>query len=249
LALNKNIGSFFSKNLIPKEEGMMKVLAGVVIVVLTLFAMPVSMVSAQDACEGNFDFDLDVDGADAFTFKEDFGRSALGNPCPPDGPAPVEKTHQTTSYATGDDGEHQSGVPFPEPRFVDNADGTVRDNLTGLTWVKNANCFGQKTWSEALSDCIGLASRQCELTDGSQAGDWRLPSVKELQSLVDYGHNDPALPAGHFFTNIESLNLFWSSTSLNGSAGHAWCVGMVGGNVFSVGKGEQGYVWPVRGGH
>ena len=200
-------------------------------------------------CKGNFDYDQDVDGGDAYTFKQHFGRSLFKNPCPPDGPAPVEKTHQTVSHAIGDDGNKQSGVPFPEPRFVDSEDGTVRDNLTGLTWLKNANCFGQKTWSVALSDCIGLADGQCGLTDGSQADDWRLPSVRDLHSLVDYGNNSPALPTGHFFTNIDSLNLFWSSTTLDGSVAHAWCVGMVGGNVFSVGKGEYGYVWPVRGGH
>jgi hypothetical protein len=32
-------------------------------------------------CEGNFDCDDDVDGSDAFPFKEDFGRSVLGTPC------------------------------------------------------------------------------------------------------------------------------------------------------------------------
>ena len=54
---------------------------------------------AQDFCEGNFDYDKDVDGTDAFQFKTDFGRSAFMNPCPPDGPAPVERTWQSTSYA------------------------------------------------------------------------------------------------------------------------------------------------------
>ena len=33
-------------------------------------------------CEGNFDFDQDVDGTDAARFKSDFGRSAFSNPCP-----------------------------------------------------------------------------------------------------------------------------------------------------------------------
>ena len=229
---------------------MRRVMVGVVAVVAVIFSLSFSTVLAQvDFCEGNFDYDDNVDGSDLVIFVEHFGRNQYNDPCPPDGPSPVEKTNQIISYATGDDGEHQSGIPFPEPRFVDNEDGTVRDNLTGLTWVKNANCFGQKTWSEALSDCIGLGDGQCGLTDGSQAGGWRLPSVKELQSLVDYGNNSPALPAGHFFTNIDSLNLYWSSTTLNGSAAHVWCVGMIGGNVFSVGKGEYGYVWPVRGGH
>jgi len=59
-----------------------------------------------------------------------------------DEPAPVPKTGQTTSYATGDDGDLEKGVAWPDPRFMDNGNGTVTDNLTGLIWLKNANCFG-----------------------------------------------------------------------------------------------------------
>ena len=112
-----------------------------------------------------------MDGSDAFTFKEDFGRSLLKNPCPPDGSAPVPKTGQTTSYTLGDDGDLEKGVPWPNPRFTDNEDGTVTDNLTGLLWLKNANCFGSTTWSQAVSYCNGLASGSCGLTDDSDAGD------------------------------------------------------------------------------
>ena len=64
--------------------------------------------------------------------------------------APVEKTGQTTSYAAGDDGDLEKGVTWPSPRFTDNTNGTVTDNLTGLIWLKNANCFGEKSWSAAL---------------------------------------------------------------------------------------------------
>ena len=118
--------------------------------------------------------------------------------------APVPKTGQTTSYGTRDDGALQKGVAWPTPRFTDNGNGTVTDNLTGLIWTKNANAFGQRTWAEALSDANGLASGSAGLTDGSKAGDWRLPNVRELQSLVDYGRSNPALPAGHPFTNVQS---------------------------------------------
>jgi hypothetical protein len=52
----------------------------------------------------------------------------------------VEVTGQTASFADGDDGDIQAGVPFPIPRFTDQGDGTVKDNLTHLIWLKNANC-------------------------------------------------------------------------------------------------------------
>ena len=201
-------------------------------------------------CKGNFDYDNDVDGTDASLFKAHFGRSLFKNPCPPDGPAPVEKTHQTTSYATGDDGEHQSGVPFPEPRFADNEDGTVRDNLTGLIWLKNANCFGTRTWEQAVSDYSGLASGSCGLTDSSSVGQWRLPSIKELESLIDFSNFAPALPSGHPFNNV-SANNYWSSTTFALSTGNVWVVNMGFGD-----RSEGEYklndycvVWPVRGGH
>jgi hypothetical protein len=101
---------------------------------------------------------------------------------PPD--APVEKTGQTVSYATGDDGDLQKGVAWPIPRFFGYKQGIVKDNLTGLIWMKNANCFETKTWEYALMDCNTLAHGQCGLKDGSQPGDWRLANRKELESLL-----------------------------------------------------------------
>jgi len=71
--------------------------------------------------------------------------------------ASVPKTGQTTSYATGDDGDLEKGVAWPSPRFTDNSDGTVTDNLTGLIWLKNANCpNATRDWTTALSDVTQL---------------------------------------------------------------------------------------------
>ena len=44
----------------------------------------------------------------------------------------------------------QKGVAWPNPRFTDNGNGTVTDNLTGLIWLKNANCFGTKKLGDGL---------------------------------------------------------------------------------------------------
>ena len=170
--------------------------------------------------------------------------------------AAVEKTGQTTSYATGDDGDLEKGVPWPNPRFTDNSDGTVTDNLTGLIWLKDANCFGARTWSNALSDANGLASGLCGLTDGSSAGDWRLPNRNELESLVHKGYYNPALPntagtgqwsAGDPFTNVQSY-YYWSSSTYAYYTVYAWFVHMYSGNVVSNDRIIGYYVWPVRGG-
>ncbi len=108
--------------------------------------------------------------------------------------APVQKTGQTKCYdtrggeivcsGTGQDGEFQKGVAWPNPRFTDNNNGTVKDNLTGLVWLKDANCMsffsGDSTGQNnrirpnALTAANSLEYGYCGLTDGSIAGDWRL---------------------------------------------------------------------------
>ncbi len=215
-------------------------------------------VFAQDFCEGNFDYDQDQDGRDAFTFKTDFGRSTFGNPCPTDGPAPIPKTRQTTCYTseipwgaidcagTGQDGDLQKGVEWPDPRFTDNLDGTITDHLTGLIWLKDANCFGERTWAEALSDCNGLADTACGLSDGSRPGAWRLPNAKELLSLIDYGSALPALPSGHPFANVEGT--YWSSTNNVNYNYMTWRVSLISGSMSYDPKDDVFYVLPVRGG-
>jgi len=64
----------------------------------------------------------------------------------------LPETGQTTCYdisgtvipctGTGQDGEIQTGVAWPNPRSTDNGDGTMTDNLTGLVWAKDANFSG-----------------------------------------------------------------------------------------------------------
>jgi hypothetical protein len=190
----------------------------------------------------------------------------------------VPKTGQTTCYnstggviacaGTGQDGEYQSGIDPPVVptccgptdayntpawtgvRFTDNGDGTVTDNLTALIWLKNANCYETRNWATALSDANTLASGSCGLSDGSVAGNWRLPNVNELHSLIDLTQLDPALPAGHPFTGVQS-DVYWASTTMDtlpGSNSFAWNVTLPGGVVGGSGKAYAYYVWPVRGG-
>jgi hypothetical protein len=213
-----------------------------------------SMVSVSySACEGDLNCDGDVDGSDLADFAADYGRSD----CPDCIAAPVPKTGQNKCFdedgseincaGTGQDGEYQKGVPWPDPRFKDNGDGTVTDNLTGLTWLKNNNCFGAKVWSDALASCNSLADGQCELSDDSISGDWRLPNVRELHSLIDFGNYYPALPSGHPFTG--PFNYTWSSTTDAYSSDKAWAVLMQLGHVVSYDKNFDYLLWPVRGGN
>ncbi|NJO15529.1 MAG: DUF1566 domain-containing protein [Thioploca sp.] len=157
--------------------------------------------------------------------------------------APVLKTGQTTSYVTGDDGTHPKGVTM-SPRFTDNGDGTVKDNLTGLIWLKDANCFGSQNGSTAIASANNLLSVSCSLSDGSVVGDWRLPNRKELLSLIDLSQFGPALPSGHPFLNVQS-DFYWSATTGTSSA---WSLNLGNSYVSGFDKTIAKSVWPVRGG-
>jgi hypothetical protein len=161
--------------------------------------------------------------------------------------APVPKTGQTVPYATKDDGELKKGIASPTNRFTDNGNGTVTDKLTTLIWLKNANAFGQRTWTQAMSDANGLASGSAGLTDGSKAGDWRLPNLRELQSLADYSKVSPALPENHPFTGVEST-YYWTSTTYAYNTDGAWTLGYADGYVSAYYKTDSYYMWCVRGG-
>ena len=172
-------------------------------------------------------------------------------------PAPVEKTGQTTSYVTGDDGHLKKGVAWPNPRFTDKGNGTVRANLTGLIWLKNANCFGQGSWTNAISLCNRLSNGSCGLADGSSEGEWHLPNRKELLSLIDLGRRAPAVSntsgtgswsEGDPFTGVQSA-YYWSSTYYWDDINYAWCVSMEDAVVNPGAKSDNCYVWPVRGGN
>lgn len=181
-------------------------------------------------------------------------------------PAPVAKTGQTISYGTNDDGARQKGVAWPNPRFTNNGNGTVTDNLTGLIWLRNANCAnGTRDWNTALSDVSSLNGsgnmngNNCGDTSngGSHQTDWRLPNVKELQSLVDYAYSSPALSnatgtgqwvAGDPFTNVQTNGYYYSGSSYSSGLGNAWGVHMGLGSVYENNKTGSVFVWPVRGG-
>lgn len=173
--------------------------------------------------------------------------------------------NEISCVGTGQDGEKQAGVGWPSARFTDRGNGTVMDNLTGLIWLKDANCtFGElnnyRNWVGALAAANGLANGQCGLTDASQAGDWRLPNVNELESLYHVESAGETSCGGSCATNAAWLNsqgynnvqsaYYWSSTTSAGYQAYAWLVHMNYGDVYdgSLNKTGSYYVWPVRGG-
>jgi hypothetical protein len=181
--------------------------------------------------------------------------------------APVAKTGQTTLYAAGDDGALQRGVAWPTPRFTDNLNGTVTDNLSGLIWLKKANYIGSDhpafdadgtagdgrvTWQHAL-DFVSAMNAGTYANLGFT--DWRLPNVQELQSLIDHSRYNPSLcntagtgqwTASDPFTGVLAV-YYWSSTGRVADPTYAWYVSLYDGFVSGHDRSTTLCVWPVRG--
>jgi hypothetical protein len=87
--------------------------------------------------------------------------------------------------------------------LVVNGDGTVTDTSTGLMWQQaTADSF---QWHEALTYCENLSFAGYD--------DWRLPNANELQSLVDYGKEFPAINTKAFpDTPNTEASYYWTST-------------------------------------
>lgn len=161
----------------------------------------------------------------------------------------VPRTGVTISVAPHDDGAYQAGVAWPVPRFVvgtDSASNCVYDALTGLMWVRNP-ATNRLNWTNAVIYCENL--------DGTEGRggytDWRMPNIRELSSLIDFGRTNPALPAGHPFVQIQLTGLnntnYWTSSAK--VEGLRWTVSFHRGGVREQELFNNHLVWPVRGGN
>ncbi len=167
----------------------------------------------------------------------------------------LPQSGQTAVYAPTDDGALRTGTSWPSPRFTDNQDGTVIDNLTGLVWTRHAAPpqgiirehvaagDGALSWQQAL-DCIGRLNAENYLG----FSDWRLPNLNELASLIYQGQESPAAwLKRQGFTGIAS-SVYWTSSTCVQKPDNAWTMDATDGAVRYLSKSGSGRVWPVRGG-
>ena len=116
----------------------------------------------------------------------------------------------TTALSCPNDGEDGSLHDPPAALMNDTTTGLVTDSLTGLVWEQHTNA-NLLPWSVADSRCKNL-------TKGGFV-DWRLPTLRELVSLYDYGR-DPVLPA--MFSAQGGASAYWTRDSPAGASNRAW---------------------------
>lgn len=153
-------------------------------------------------------------------------------------------------------------------RYVDCGNGTVNDTVTTLLWLKDANCFGRLNYAAANAAAAALADGTCGLSDGSSAGDWRLPTRAEWEETIARAvvldcylsanggialTNTPGTgcygPGPQPFTGVPSSYIYyWSATANALDPSDAWLVYLFVGYGNIVNKSDTYYVWPVRGG-
>jgi|GEM_PF-3811682 len=177
------------------------------------------------------------------------------------------RTGQTLCYSdtgniidcagTGQDGEFQYGTAWPDPRFTDNNDQTVLDNLTKLVWLKDANCLftnypevdtdglveGKVFFQTAIDFINGMNDGTYPLCAGGK-DDWRMPNSYELRSLIDHG-NVPSLAPGNPFINHMEF-YYWTNSNWYIDKTQVWVVGVYYGDVYTTWKDDKAFFWPVR---
>lgn len=134
---------------------------------------------------------------------------------------------------------------FGERRFVDNKDGTVTDLKSGLMWLQDANFPRQSLPIEISRKYLEKLNRGEYENHGYT--DWRLPTIKEFQNLVDKSRSSPALSVGHPFLNVQN-GYYWSSSGGINIVEYIWLMDITYGIVkfdYPSYCNFQ-YIWPVR---
>ncbi len=127
----------------------------------------------------------------------------------------VYKTGVTASTTAGDDGAYEKGTA----KDFTKSGNIVTNNVSGLQWQDDAAAaLTNVDWTGAGTYCDGLTL--------DTFSDWRLPTIQELTTIIDYGTRDPALVSA--FTNTSS-SYYWSSTEAQNTA-NAYGVGIFEGD-------------------
>ncbi len=205
--------------------------------------------ATADASAPDSAVETDASTADAAT--SDAGSIAVSCANPPCGYMPDSITDVCRLGATdagpcpapGEDYAGQdSTYHILVPIYSEPATGVVLDEITGLQWEQVAS-FADRSWAAAQTYCdeLNLASHD----------DWRMPSFRELVTLLDYGRAYPIAAMDPTYFPAPTRDWFWSS-SAGGGLGYYWVVDFWGFlhpqiQLNTVSVGTQGAVRCVRG--
>ncbi len=159
---------------------------------------------------------------------------------------------------SGHDGEIQAGAALA---YVDNGDGTITDLNTGLMWEKKSDDDSihdqdtSYTWDNAFA--LHITTLNDPFAPFAGHTDWRVPNLKELQSLVDLAPSPTVDPV--FDTDCAPsctvtscsctrTSFYWTSSTFAISPTSAWVVLFSSGVGAVQGKGMTLFVRAVRGG-
>ena len=124
------------------------------------------------------------------------------------------------------------------PRFTLVLNGAAaKDHSTGLIWEQEPDRI-HDVWGASIARCLTKEV-------GGQKG-WRAPSIDELKTLIDTSQHDPALPAGHPFSNIKS-EIYWTATPDPKDDMVAWQVSFFSGEPVTDQKSGTRRLWCVLG--
>jgi hypothetical protein len=114
----------------------------------------------------------------------------------------------------------------------------VLDRETGLVWERAP---------DPRTDPVEIAALRCLLKPVGGRKGWRLPTVEELLSLVEPTRANPALPAGHPFTNLSPTTAYWTATGSPFDSISNLVVRIADGEVTVESQTDEFLVWCVRG--
>ncbi len=161
-------------------------------------------------------------------------------------PINLPRTGQTLLFSPGDDGNIQAGSSWPYPRFTDNKDGTITDNLTGLMWIKDGSCLGISNWEDALSnvEVLNLEPGNFGCAGYSATyNDWRLPNINEIVSLLKTSDLKWLNQQGF----VDMRDGYITSTTVSHKSSSAWSI-QPSGIMHPFSKHMAAYgAWAVRG--
>ena len=165
----------------------------------------------------------------------------------------LPKTGQFLTHFSGDDGFYQAGwwrgktIATNKTRFIlkaINGDAVVIDRATGLMWAADGSAAGCLAVGTSIANSLIYA----EALTFAGFSDWRVPNIKELFSIIDFGIATSPVIAEPPFSNTLITLPYHSGTVYPLYIDYSYTVNFVSGIVDTLTFGDLGLLRCVRGG-